>query len=134
MVTAILALSLVRARKLLVSSVAEEVAAADLARFFAPEIAEQLRHTEIDPLTGQGVRRDAAILSIDLRGFTRLSHDMPPAELIALLGEYQSRLAPGIPRHHGSIDKYLGDRVLPSLRALPPRANSPPDPCPPVAA
>src|SRR5258708_30156917 len=108
MVTAILALSLVRARKLLVSSVAEEVAAADLARFFAPEIAEQLRHTEIDPLTGQGVRRDAAILSIDLRGFTRLSHDMPPAELIPLLREYQSPLVPSTHRHHSHLDSNRG--------------------------
>jgi adenylate cyclase len=85
MVTAILALSLVRARKLLVNSVAEEAAATDLARFFAPEIAEQLRRTEINLTAGQGTRRDAAILSIDLRGFTKLSHDMPPTELFGLL-------------------------------------------------
>lgn len=129
MVTVILALSLVRARKLLVNSVAEEVAAADLARFFAPEIAEQLRHIEIAPLAGQGVRRDAAILSIDLRGFTKLSHDMPPAELIALLGEYQSRLVPVIQRHHGSIDKYLGDGILASFGAVTPSASYAADLC-----
>jgi adenylate cyclase len=129
MVTAILALSLIRARKLLVSSVAEEVAAADLARFFAPEVAEQLRHTEIDPLAWQGVRRDAAILSIDLRGFTRLSHNMPATELIALLGEYQSRLVPVVQRHHGSIDKYLGDGILASFGAVAPSASYAADLC-----
>jgi adenylate cyclase len=60
MVTAILALSLVRARKLLVNSVAETIAASDLARFFAPEIAARLRRTEIDPIAGQGVRTGIA--------------------------------------------------------------------------
>jgi adenylate cyclase len=129
MVTAILALSLVRARKLLINSVAEEVAATDLSHFFAPEIAEQLRRTEIDPLAGQGVRRNAAILSIDLRGFTKLSHDMPPTELIALLGEYQSRLVPVIQRHHGSIDKYLGDGILASFGAVAPSASYAADLC-----
>ncbi|MEQ8347694.1 MAG: hypothetical protein RIB84_16240 [Sneathiellaceae bacterium] len=88
MVTAILALSLARARRLLASSVAEEVAASDLARFFTPEVAAQLRQTETAPRTGQGVRRAAAILSIDLRGFTRLSHDLSPTDLMALLAEY----------------------------------------------
>jgi adenylate cyclase len=129
LVTAILALSLVRARKLLVTSVAEEAAATDLARFFEPAIAEQLRHTEINLTAGQGVRRDAAILSIDLRGFTKLSHDVPATELIALLGEYQSRLVPVIQRHHGSIDKYLGDGILASFGAVAPSASYAADLC-----
>jgi adenylate cyclase len=129
MVTAILALSLVRARKLLVNSVAETIAASDLARFFAPEIAAHLRRTEIDPIAGQGVRRDAGILSIDMRGFTTLSHGMPPTELIALLSEYQSRLVPVIQQHHGSIDKYLGDGILASFGAVAPNASYAADLC-----
>jgi adenylate cyclase len=129
MVTAILALALVRARKLLISSMTEEVVAADLARFFAPEIAEQVRRAQLDPLTGQGVRRDAAILSIDLRRFTRLSHDLPPTELIVLLGEYHSRLVPVIERHHGSIDKYLGDGILASFGAVAPSKSYAADLC-----
>ncbi len=129
MVTAILALSLVRARKLLINSVAEAAAATDLARFFAPEIATRLRRTEIDPVAGQGIRREAGILSIDMRGFTALSHDMPPTELIALLSEYQSRLVPVIQRHHGSIDKYLGDGILASFGAVVSNANHAADLC-----
>jgi adenylate cyclase len=45
------------------------VAATDLSR--SPEAAEQLRRSEVDPASGQGVRRQAAILSVDLRGFAR---------------------------------------------------------------
>jgi adenylate cyclase len=42
-VTAILGLSLVRARELLARSATEEMAISDLSRFFAPEVAEQIR-------------------------------------------------------------------------------------------
>jgi adenylate cyclase len=129
MVTAILTLTLVRARKLLVNCVAEEVVAADLARFFAPEVAKQLRDAQIGPLAGQGVRCDAAILSIDLHGFTRISHDLPPTELIALLSEYHARLVPVIERHNGSIDKYVGDGILASFGAVAPSANYAADLC-----
>ncbi len=129
MVTAILALSVVRARKLLVISVAEEVAATDLSRFFAPEVAEQLRRTEADPVSGQGVRRQAAILSVDLRGFTRLSHGMPPSQLIELVRDYQSRVVPVIQRYHGSIDKYVGDGILASFGAVSPSASYAADLC-----
>lgn len=129
MVTAILALSLVRARKLLISSVAEAVAAGDFSRFFAPEVAEQIRRVELDPTTGQGVRRDAAVLSTDLRGFTQLSSSLPPQELIALLGEYHARIVPVIQRHHGSIDKYLGDGILASFGAVVSNKRSAADLC-----
>ncbi len=119
-VTAILALSLRRARNLLANSVAEEIAAADFARFFPPEVAEQLRSSDVELASGQGLRRTAAVLSIDLRGFTRLSQDMSAADLIELLGEYQSALVPVVQRRGGRIDKYLGDGILASFGAVAP--------------
>lgn len=128
-VTAVLALSVIRARKLLINSIAEEVAATDLSRFFAPEVAQQLRRSEVDPASGQGVRRQAAILSVDLRGFTRLSHGMPPSELIELVREYQSLVVPIIQQHHGSIDKYVGDGILASFGAVAPSASYAADLC-----
>ncbi|TIS55857.1 MAG: adenylate/guanylate cyclase domain-containing protein [Mesorhizobium sp.] len=70
-----------------------------------------------------------AILAIDLRGFTLLSHDLPPGELMGLLGEYHSRLVLVIERHHGSIDKYLGDGILASFGAVAPSTNYAADLC-----
>jgi adenylate cyclase len=129
MVTGVLTLSLIRARRLLVASVANAVAATDLARFFAPEVAEQIRRSEMNLMSGQGERRDAAILSIDLRGFTKLSAGMSAAELIAVLGEYHARLVPIIQHHGGSIDKYLGDGILASFGATAPSKSYAADLC-----
>jgi adenylate cyclase len=111
-VTAILAVAIWRARLLLVTSVAEQAAAGALSRFFAPEIAERIRATQGDIRAGQGQAREGAILTTDLRGFTRLSMDLPPNEVIALLMEYQARLVPIIQRHGGAVDKFLGDGIL----------------------
>ena len=118
MVTAILALSLARARTLLVASVAEEFAVSDLSRFFAPEVAKQIRGSEAVVTHSGGC--EAAILITDLRGFTDLSGTLSPEALIALLAEYQSRLVPMIQHHGGSIDKYLGDGILASFGAVVP--------------
>ena len=128
-VTLILALSLARARELLARSVAEERAASDLSRFFAPEVAEQIRHAEGDAgsIRCNGCR--AAILMTDLRGFTALSRGLSAQELIALLGKYQSRLVPVIQRHGGSIDKYLGDGILASFGAVAPSTSYAADLC-----
>ncbi len=117
-VTLVLALSLARGRQLLARSVAGESAASDLSRFFAPEVAEQIRLAEGDAASVRCAGCHAAILITDLRGFTALSHGVSAEELIGLLGEYQSRLVPVIQRHGGSIDKYLGDGILASFGAI----------------
>jgi adenylate cyclase len=128
-VTAILALSLVRARDLLARSVAEERAASDLSRFFAPEVAAQIRLAEEDANNTRCNGCHAAILMTDLRSFTALSRYLSAQELIALLAEYQSRLVPVIERHGGSIDKYLGDGILASFGAVTPSITFAADLC-----
>ncbi|MFT6580009.1 MAG: adenylate cyclase [Alphaproteobacteria bacterium] len=117
-VTAVLAVALSRARKLLESSIVEATAHQDLSRFFSPEIALKITGSEFRVKPGEGEAREAAILNIDIRGFTALTAKMDPSDLIKLLHEYESVMVPVIQKHGGNIDKFLGDKILATFGAV----------------
>ncbi|MGE3905568.1 MAG: adenylate/guanylate cyclase domain-containing protein [Reyranellaceae bacterium] len=117
-VTAILALAIARARRLLVRSVAERQAARDLAQFFDPGVASQITGADASLRPGHGEARDATILVVDIRGFTRLSTRLGPDDVVRLLEDYHARLCPIIQAHGGAIDKFLGDGILASFGAV----------------
>ena len=118
--TAVLALAISRARHLLVQSVTEGAAARDLSRFFDPGVAARIRDAATSITAGEGELRDVAILTVDLRGFTRLSTELQPGDVMKLLQDYQGRVCPLIVSNGGSIDKFLGDGILASFGAVAP--------------
>ncbi|MCX7363817.1 MAG: adenylate/guanylate cyclase domain-containing protein, partial [Alphaproteobacteria bacterium] len=121
--TAVLAVAIARARRLLIQAVTEGAAARDLSRFFDPGVANRIRTSATSVKAGEGELRDVAILAVDLRGFTRLSTELPPGEVMKLLQDYQGRICPLIVGNGGSIDKFLGDGILASFGAVAPSAT-----------
>lgn len=122
--TLVLALAISRARHLLVQAVSESTAAQDLSRFFDPGVAARIRGAAMSIKAGEGELRDVAILTADLRGFTRLSMELPPDEVMKVLQDYQGRVCPLIAAAGGSIDKFLGDGILASFGAVVPSATA----------
>ena len=118
MVTVILALALRRANDLLVVSVSEQAAARDLSRFFDAEVADRIRSSETSAVAGEGVRREAAILFVDIRGFTPMAATLDAGEVVATLAAYEHRIVPLIRQHGGSIDKFLGDGIMATFGAV----------------
>ncbi|SLN20094.1 adenylate/guanylate cyclase domain-containing protein [Oceanibacterium hippocampi] len=117
LVTLIVAVVILRARSLLVRSAKEAAAAAELSRFFAPEVALAITGSAEPLRPGEGELRDAAILHCDIQGFTRLSRQLSPNDLMRLLADYEARMVPVIQGHGGSVDKFIGDGILVSFGA-----------------
>ncbi|MFN7167511.1 MAG: adenylate/guanylate cyclase domain-containing protein [Pannonibacter sp.] len=122
-VTGLLAAALYRGRGLLVTGMREQGAANDLRRFFAPEVASSITSADRRLNAGEGVLRDAAILYVDVRGFTRQAANLPPQTVMQVLACYQETAIDVIEAHGGSVDKFLGDGILATFGALSPSAT-----------
>lgn len=59
-----------------------------------------------------GVRRVVTVMFSDLRGFTRLTTQRAPTELVAQLNEYFSAMTDQILAHNGTVDKFMGDGLM----------------------
>lgn len=112
MVTAILAIAIVRARRLLVTAVEESLTARQLSRFISHDAAARITDLSHEVQVGRGEFREVAVMYVDIRGFTSLSKELAPDDVIALLAEYQHTVVPIIQDAGGDIDKFLGDGIL----------------------
>lgn len=61
---------------------------------------------------GSGFTVQAAIVVVDLRGFTAISDLWPRDDVIALLNDYFDALSEPIEKHGGEILKFMGDGLL----------------------
>jgi class 3 adenylate cyclase/AmiR/NasT family two-component response regulator len=65
-----------------------------------------------NPQIGYQRRFDAVILFADLRGFTRMAEQFPPARVVLLLNEFFSLLTSIVYRYNGVIFNMAGDSLL----------------------
>ena len=116
-VTTILAFAIHGARRMMTQAVTGSHAQENLSRFFSPEIARHISRDGHQLTAGEGEAREAAILNLDVRGFTRLAATASPQEVMGVLADYQRQMVPIIQRHGGSIDKFLGDGIMATFGA-----------------
>ena len=114
-VTAVLTFAVNASSNLLVTAITEETAANDFSRFFDKRIAQDIRGADQALTAGEGVRRAMAIISIDLRGFSKLASNREPSEVMQMLSEYQGRIVPILQQNGAIIDKFMGDGIMATL-------------------
>ncbi len=54
----------------------------------------------------------ATVLFMDIRGFTSISEQLSPSELMSWLNQYLNAMSECIMEHGGVIDKYIGDAIM----------------------
>ena len=109
-VAATLALAGWRSNRLLLRHAGVERERANLARYFSPNVVEELSRND-DPLK-QVRTQDVAVLFVDIVGFTAFSDARTPRDVITSLREFHALMERDVFRHHGTLDKYLGDGLM----------------------
>lgn len=59
-----------------------------------------------------GERKVATVFFSDVRGFTAFSEKVEPEKVVAMLNTILSKQAEIVKKHHGDIDKYVGDELV----------------------
>lgn len=107
----LLAVAVSRARGLLFRSIAETQRNANLTRYLPAEVAARLAQGDLDALR-KGERQNAAILFIDMRGFTGMVQNMPPEALAELMTGFRGAILQEARASGGIVDKFMGDAAM----------------------
>lgn len=83
----------------------------NLSRFLSAAAVEEVLSGRLN-LNMDGQIADVTVLFADLRGFTSLSAQMQPPEVVRFLNAFFSSAVQIIERLHGVVDKFIGDCVM----------------------
>ncbi len=58
------------------------------------------------------VRKDIAVMFVDIRGYTSLSESLLPEQIVEILNAYLELVAKAVLKYQGTIDKFIGDAAM----------------------
>jgi adenylate cyclase len=80
-------------------------------KFVPKEVIDKITHgTETRPVIDEF--KIITLLNIDIRGYSSLSHKFGPQKTVAILNYFFATMGEIVFKHHGIVDKYLGDGFL----------------------
>ena len=80
-------------------------------RLLSPDLAEMVVSGKLKVEKG-GQNRVATVVFIDIRGFTAMSENAPPATVLQMLNEYFEMVVEIVFRYEGTVDKFMGDAIM----------------------
>ena len=82
-----------------------------LSRYVSPGVARQIL-SNLDDIGLSGKRVDGTVLFADIAGFTNISENLKPEELVSMLNRYFTLISCACGINLGIVDKYMGDGVM----------------------
>ncbi|WP_392534352.1 CHASE2 domain-containing protein [Nostoc sp. C117] len=82
-----------------------------LGRYLTDEIVANILETPSGLKLG-GERRKVTVLVSDLRGFSAISEQLPPEEVVRILNLYLGAMTDVINQHKGTINEFMGDGIF----------------------
>ncbi len=84
---------------------------------FVPEpVVEKALNASADSIF-DGEQRDVTVLFCDIRGFTPLSEELSPKEVVSFLNDYYSLMTEVIRKCNGTVAQFVGDEVFAAFGA-----------------
>ncbi|HEU0062316.1 MAG TPA: adenylate/guanylate cyclase domain-containing protein [Hyphomicrobiaceae bacterium] len=108
--SAVLALVAAVAYRFMVTDKDKRLLRRNFAFYLAPALIEKMLRSQTMPTLG-GEMRIVSLYRSDLAGFSGMSEQLGPAELVALMNEYLSAMTDIIGEYGGFVDKYVGDGI-----------------------
>ncbi|MEQ8790885.1 MAG: adenylate/guanylate cyclase domain-containing protein [Pirellulaceae bacterium] len=78
-------------------------------QFFSSELAQ---HIEADPAMLTGKDAEITVLFCDIRGFSRISEKLGPAQTVSWISSVMGVLSDCVIDHHGVLVDYIGDELM----------------------
>lgn len=79
--------------------------------YVSPSLVEDMVESQRDPELG-GTEGWITALFSDVEGFSALSEELGPKELVALMNEYLGAMTETFQAEQGTLDKYIGDAIV----------------------
>ncbi len=84
---------------------------------YVPEAVVEKALLATDEAIFDGELRQVTLLFCDIRGFTSISEELSPKEVVALLNDYYTLMTEAVTRHNGTVNQFVGDEVFAAFGA-----------------
>ncbi len=81
-------------------------------RYMSKELVEKVVSEGVENIKLGGIKKDITVMFIDIRGFTTMSEQLQPEEVVDILNDYLTMSTEKIFKHKGVLDKYIGDGLM----------------------
>ena len=92
-------------------------------KYVPTELVDEMSKHPEQVVSMEGESREMSILFSDVRGFTSIAEALDPKALSQLMNEFLTPLSRVISKHHGKVDKYMGDCIMAFWGAPNPRPD-----------